>query len=89
VAKSNHFAKRIAKALNLFQLRGDLTEKRYTVIRNHRPAGSGSGIDTIEGHGLTWRAATALMDSLTKLEAQAKPGETSWTRDVFVRQLEG
>lgn len=62
----------------------------YTVMRSRKnpPGVKPYEVSTPVESGLSWQAATALMGRLERAEKEAKPGQTSWTRDVFYRERE-
>lgn len=65
-----------------------LTQRRYSVIRNHR--GLGADVwEKVEVSGLTLEAARKAEAQFEQAEQEAHPGTTSWQHDIFYRQLEG
>lgn len=61
-------------------------DRRYTVIRSQRR--KGQEINTVVATDLTWSEATKCSESLQKAEDAAHPERTSWTANLFFRQLQ-
>ena len=58
----------------------------YRILRNTR---HGSGWqDIIEAKGLCWEEAAQRRDRMTEEEIVKHPNKTSWTRDVFIIEME-
>jgi len=62
------------------------TLNRYSVIRSERRTGTTH--ETVEAKDLTWAEATKCSETLQKAETAAHPERTSWTADLFYRQLQ-
>lgn len=60
--------------------------RSYAILRSSR--WSGTTVETVIEGGLNWEAADAKRNVLTASEAELHPDQTSWTRDLFIVQME-
>lgn len=63
-----------------------MTDRTYSIIRSRRR--SQKTVETIVATGLSWADADSQRNAMAEADRAAHPTESSWTRDVFVVQLE-
>jgi hypothetical protein len=63
-------------------------KRRYRIVRVNRGNWPANGRREIVASGLTLDEARAQADELSKAERAAHPELASWTRDLFIRELE-
>jgi hypothetical protein len=60
--------------------------RTYSIVRSHRD--NDGEWEKIVDSGLDWNTAKARAEELSEAERRAHPEKTSWTRDLFIPQLE-
>ena len=63
-----------------------MTGRTYSIIRSSRQ--SQKTVKTLVETGLSWEAADSKRDELAAVDRAENPHKSSWTRDVFVVQME-
>lgn len=63
-----------------------MTGRTYSIIRSSRQ--SQRTVETVVETGLSWEAADSERNKLADADRAENPLKSSWTRDVFVVQME-
>ena len=63
-----------------------MENRTYRIIRNHRD--TDGQWDVVVQSGLDWNTADAKRNELSRAEMALHPTKTSWTRDLFIVEME-